>query len=88
MIRTSVTNSSNIMAVSWCPITEDLEIEFKGGGVYRYARVPACEHEAFIKSESLGRHFAQAIKGRYECRKVQLLPVLVAGQPQPGELSA
>lgn len=87
MILTRVTNSSNIMAVSWCPITEDMEIEFKGGGLYRYARVPASEHEAFIKSESLGRHFAQHIRNRFDCRKVELLPVLVAGQPQPGEIS-
>jgi hypothetical protein len=87
MTRTPITNSSNIMAVSWCPITEDLEIEFKGGGVYRYARVPAMEHEAFIGAESLGRHFAAHIKGRYICRKVELLPVLVEGEPSHGEMA-
>lgn len=76
--------SSNIVGVGFDPDTSELEIEFKGGGLYRYADVPADAYAEFILSESLGRHFAQHIKPNYECRKVVLLPVLVAGEPCEG----
>lgn len=79
--------SSNIISVGHDPETLDLEIEFKGGAVYRYARVPADAYEYFIGSGSLGRHFALHIKKQFECKRVELMPVLVAGEPCHGEAS-
>lgn len=83
MERKPVT-SSNILSVGHDPLTQELEVEFKGGGLYRYVDVPAETYAEFILSESPGRYFAQHIKPNYECRKVVMLPVLVAGEPCEG----
>lgn len=72
--------SSNIAAIGFDPDTSELEIEFTNGNIYRYANVPADEHEHLIMAESLGRHFAARIKNQFECRKVVVLPVMIAGE--------
>ena len=79
MTRTPV-QSSNIVSIGYNPDTAELEIEFSSG-VYRYADVPADQHRQFMVSESLGRHFAAHIKKQFACKRVELLPVFVAGEP-------
>lgn len=86
MARTPVT-SSNIVSVGYDLTTAELEIEFKGGGLYRYADVPPGDYQQFIWSESLGRHFAAHIRGKFDCHKVVMLPALIAGEPTHGEAS-
>jgi hypothetical protein len=85
MTRTPV-QSSNIVSVGYNPDTAELEIEFSSG-VYRYAGVPADQHQQFMAAQSLGRHFAAHIKKQFACKRVELLPVLVAGEPCHGEVS-
>lgn len=80
--------SSNITSVGYDPRTSELEIEFSSGGVYRYASVPMDVHEQFVASDSLGRHFAAHIKKQFACKRVELLPVLVAGEPRHEEFAS
>jgi hypothetical protein len=67
--RTAV-KSSNINAVGYDADTMTLEVEFTGGGVYRYADVPAETHAALVKAESVGRHFAAHIRNAFKAHKV------------------
>lgn len=62
--------SSNIAAIGYDPTQSALEIEFKGSGVYLYSGVPADAHQQLMSSASLGRHFAQHIKGQFDYRRV------------------
>lgn len=47
-----------------------LEIEFRDGSVYRYLNVPAEVAQAFMTSDSKGRHFVRFIRGHYEFEKM------------------
>lgn len=42
-----------------------LDVEFKSGGVYRYANVPDSVHKAFVGSESIGKAHHATIKGKF-----------------------
>ena len=62
--------SSNINAIGHDPATNTLRIEFKGGGAYEYAGVPAAAHADLMAADSKGQHFHQHIRGRFTHRKV------------------
>lgn len=56
--------SSNIAEIGHEGTT--LHVRFRGGNkTYVYEGVPADVHAELMASESVGRHFAQVIKGRY-----------------------
>jgi hypothetical protein len=59
-----------IESVAYDKTTERLEVEFKGGGVYQYANVPAATVLAMLTAESIGSYFTQNIKGKYQYVKV------------------
>jgi KTSC domain-containing protein len=48
-----------------------LEIEFQDGSVYRYTDVPAEAAQAFMASDSKGRHFMEFIRDQYESEEVK-----------------
>lgn len=58
--------SSNIQAVGYDLATHTLDVHFKNGTRFRYARVPAEVHAALMAAESLGSYFHQHIRSRYE----------------------
>lgn len=58
-------SSSNLVSVGYDPNSEILEIEFKGGSIYRYLNVPAFEHERLMSASSHGIYFNANIKDRY-----------------------
>ena len=66
--RTSV-QSSSLESVGFDPATNELEIEFCEGGVYRYA-VPRRIHAELMASDSLGAFFARRITHTYPGWKV------------------
>lgn len=71
MERTQV-ESSNIASIGYdkgTPMT--LEVEFHGGKVYRYIRVPADLYEGFLKAESKGKFFYANIRGKYSYELVE-----------------
>ena len=69
MRRRSV-RSSSLESVGFDPATNELEIEFREGGVYRYA-VPRRIHAELLASDSLGAYFARRIRHSYPGWKVQ-----------------
>lgn len=58
-------SSSNLVSVGYDPTNETLEIEFKGGSIYRYFNVPAFEHERLMAASSHGVYFNANIKDKY-----------------------
>jgi hypothetical protein len=64
MNRNSV-DSSNIASVGYDEDSSTLEIEFHSGGVYQYFDVPNHVYRDLVSAESVGRYFANHIKGHY-----------------------
>jgi hypothetical protein len=62
-------NSSSLASVGFDPATNELEIEFREGGVYRYA-VPRRVHQELMAADSLGAYFARRIRHTYPGWKV------------------
>lgn len=67
MERESVV-SSHIVSIGYDPLT--LEVEFKGGSVWQYFKVPESVHLEFMSSESKGKFFHKNIKEKYKELKV------------------
>lgn len=58
-------DSTAIVSAGCEPETAVLEIEFAGGGVYRYRLVPPHVWRELADAESAGRYFAERIRDRY-----------------------
>ena len=65
-----ITKSSNIKRVEYDPITSELFVEFLKGGKYKYFNVPEVVYTKFTEGGSAGKHFFSAVKGKYECSKL------------------
>lgn len=65
--------SGNIEAIGYDAGTKTMAVQFKGGRpAYHYSDVPEEAHVALIGAESIGKHFAAHIKGKFS--HVQLEP--------------
>jgi hypothetical protein len=62
--------SSNIAPVGYDLMSSTLEIEFKGGAVYRYADVPYHKYESLMLADSKGTYFKQCIREYFTTTKV------------------
>lgn len=68
--------SSNLVSVGYGEAPgstrgpEDLDIEFKGGTVYRYFKVPLHIYQGLISAQSAGSYHHQNIKGVYDYVKL------------------
>ncbi|KWV48534.1 KTSC domain containing protein [Bradyrhizobium macuxiense] len=60
-----VVNSSNLVSVGYDEDSSTLEVEFKGGAVYRYLNVPSFEYERLMAATSHGIYFNANIKNGY-----------------------
>jgi lysyl-tRNA synthetase, class II len=69
MNRTPCT-SSQIKSHGYDPATQTLEVEFKTGAVYQYDGVPQEVADGFGSCESVGKHFGQAVRGKFAHRMV------------------
>jgi len=58
-------DSTAIVSAGYDAATAVLEIEFAGGGVYRYRLVPPHVWRDLRDAESAGRYFAESIRDRY-----------------------
>jgi hypothetical protein len=67
--RTPV-QSSQIKSVGHNPATNEMEVEFGNGSVYRYRGVDAAKHKAMMESPSIGSHFHANIKNLHVAEKV------------------
>jgi hypothetical protein len=58
--------SSAIESVGYNPHSRLMQVKMKGGGkVYDYPGVDPADHEAFMKSPSMGKHLAAVIRPKY-----------------------
>lgn len=55
--------SSAIASIGYDAEEETLEVEFSGGTVYRYLRVPADVAAALYDADSRGRYFGEFVRG-------------------------
>ena len=69
--------SSQIAHIGHDPATNTLAIQFHGGertggggSIYHYAGVSAQQFADFSKAESIGKHFGQHIRGKFEHTKI------------------
>jgi hypothetical protein len=69
-MRRDPVTSSSLASVGFDPATNELEIEFRGGDVYRYL-VPRRVHRELMAADSVGRHFVTCIRPRYRGWKVR-----------------
>ena len=65
-----VENSSIITELVYDLMMNNLVVRFKNGSAYEYVNVPYAEYEALKTSESVGKTFAQTIKGKYDFLRV------------------
>lgn len=71
MTRQPVT-STNIRSIGHDGGT--LEIEFSSGAIYQYGGVSAEEHQALLGADSIGRHFGQHIRPKFNGVRVETEP--------------
>ena len=62
--------SSMIYAVGYDTKTNELEVVFNSGQVYRYMEVPKSEYEDLLTADSKGRYMRACIIGLYPEYKV------------------
>ena len=65
MYRDAV-RSSSLRSVGYDPRRRVLEVEFATGRRYQYLDVPPDVHDALMAAPSLGRHFNEHVRDRYE----------------------
>jgi len=61
--------SSNIISIGYDENKNEMEVEFKEGGIYIYNGVSKESHENLINSPSIGSHFYKHIKGKHNFSK-------------------
>lgn len=62
--------SSSIVSVGYDEVAHELEIEFQGGRVYRYAHVPVAAYRLLLRAPSLGEYVNSVIKPRFDATRV------------------
>ncbi len=68
--------SSNIDSIAYDPDTSEMQVRFRGGGTYSYAKVPQTVVDGLMNADSVGSHFHQHIKGKYDFTKAKPNEVL------------
>jgi len=58
--------SSAIDAVTYNETQRTLDVEFRGGGKYRYLKVPVSVYRALLKAQSAGA-FWNEVKDDFDC---------------------
>ena len=65
--RYNTPDSSVIDYISFQKDKQLLNVKFKAGGVYTYRGVSQNRFTRLCKSESIGRYYAEFVKGKYPC---------------------
>lgn len=68
--RTPV-ESTDLASVGYDERRHVLEIEFRSGGIYRYAEVPKETFSGLMASESKGRYFAAHIRNHFRHERLR-----------------
>lgn len=63
-------DSSSLRSMGYDAASRTLEVEFRGGGVYRYASVPKEVWSAFRRAGSKGKFFQDFVRDNFEAERV------------------
>jgi hypothetical protein len=69
-IRRRPVDSTAVRSVGYDIADWVLQVEFEGGGIYNYFRVPPEEHAKLMAAPSIGRYVSLEIKPYYEYEEV------------------
>jgi hypothetical protein len=64
-------SSSNVAAIAYAATTSTLIVEFKSGGLYQYAGVPAKVFAELKVAKSVGSFVSTRIRGQFSVKKVE-----------------
>ncbi|WP_156222730.1 KTSC domain-containing protein [Pseudactinotalea suaedae] len=62
--------SGAVSAVGYDPTTNELDIEYTGGDVYRYSMVPPSVHRELLAADSIGSFVNREVKPHYPGREI------------------
>jgi hypothetical protein len=63
--------SSNVQAVGYDAATQTLRVRFKGAGVtWEYEDVPVAVYHQLVAAKSVGRTFAELVKGKFKAARI------------------
>jgi hypothetical protein len=69
-VRRVPVTSGAVAAVGYDPRTNELEIEYASGDLYRYSMVPPSIHRELMASESIGAFVNRKVKPHYPGREI------------------
>lgn len=69
--KIEISNSSNILSVSYDAGSSKLLVEFKNGSLYEYEKVPPAIFDELQRVPSVGSFLHSRVKGYYDSRKLQ-----------------
>lgn len=69
-MRRRPVSSGAVRSVGYDAATNELEIEFAGGDVYRYSMVPPSIHRRLVEADSVGAFVNREVKPHYPAREV------------------
>ena len=61
--------STSVASVGYDEHAHVLEIEFRGGRVYRYRDVPAAVHRLLLRAPSIGEFVNRIVKPKFEAER-------------------
>jgi len=70
MKTTAAWTSSQLRSGEYNPETQVLTIEFNGGSVYEYYKVPEFVWVELNEGYSVGKTFARIVRGKYAYKKI------------------
>jgi len=69
-VRRVAVVSGAVAAVGYDPATNELDVEYAGGDVYRYSMVPPSVHRELLIAPSIGAFVNHEVKPHYPGREV------------------
>jgi hypothetical protein len=66
-VRRVPVDSSAVVSIGYDAATNQLEVEFVGGGVYRYFGVPRRRVDELFAAASIGAYLTRHIKPNHPC---------------------
>lgn len=62
--------SSNLKSVAYDAESRKMQVAFTNGKTWEYVDVSPGHHEALVAAHSVGKHYSQFIKGKFEGKEV------------------
>lgn len=63
-------DSTSVASVGYDEHRHVLEIEYRGGRVYRYRAVPAAVHRLLLQAQSIGEFVNRIVKPKFDAERV------------------